>query len=88
MKKGLAVLLLASAITLTACGSTEEKNVTPASSDTESAESTETKEETVDNASEEEAEEESEKVAITPFFGTGTIEDTVIVDEKDVKIFL
>lgn len=85
MKKGLAVLLLASAITLTACGSTEEKNVTPASSDTESAESTETKEETVDNASEEEAE-EIEKVAITPFFGTGTIEDTVIVDEKDVKI--
>lgn len=86
MKKGLAVLLLASAITLAACGSTEEKNVTPASSDTESAESTETKEETVDNASEEEAEEEIEKVAITPFFGTGTIEDTVIVDEKDVKI--
>lgn len=86
MKKGLAVLLLASALTLTACGSTEEKKVPTASSDTESTEAVKTEEETSENASENEEEDEIEKVAITPFFGTGTIEDTVIVDEKDVKI--
>lgn len=90
MKKGLVVLLLASAMMLTSCGSTEEQSASAASSDTESAELVETEEESSDNASEneeeEESEEEIEKVAITPFFGTGTIEDTVIVDEKDVKI--
>ncbi len=86
MKKGLAILLLASALTLTACGSTEEKNVSEPSSDTESAEAVEAETESSDNEAEKEEEDEIEKVAITPFYGTGTIEDTVIVDEKDVKI--
>ncbi len=86
MKKALAVLLLASAIMLAGCGSAGEEKASAASSDAESAEAVKSEAESSNPAAEEEEEEEIEKGAYVPFAGTATIEDTVLVDEKGIKI--
>ncbi len=86
MKKALAVLLLASAIMLAGCGSAGEEKASAASSDAESAEAVKSEAESSNPAAEAEEEEEIEKGAHVPFAGTATIEDTVLVDEKGIKI--